>query len=235
MNQILATKPVKQRKSVDIKSVIAFFAVSIIVFGICLITSGSYAIYTSMSMKNTESSKSSTVSDKNQNKYSGIQIYLSVEGSNIKAEVIGENEISFVTYRWDNDDETRAEVRSYSDEILIEIPEGEHTLTVTAVDINNNSLTKDQQVKGIVGTSSSKPKIDVTRDNGSDSILVKISDESGLDRAKIVFNGIEGSMTLDGENEKTIKCPLKEGENTIKVEVYNTNGASEKYDETINK
>ena len=232
MNQILATKPVKQRKgTVEIKTVIIFFAISLIIFGICMVTSGSYAIYNNMSMGKAPKNNNYNNTNTNNNyaSQSSIQIKLAVDGGNIIATVDGENEISFVTYRWDEEDEIREEINSYSKDISIEIPSGQHTLTVTAVDNKNNEETKKQQVKGI-----SKPKINVVRDNEAKTLLVELSDGLGLKNAKIIFNGQEGEIDLNGEIEKSIRCPLKEGKNTLEVNVTNTEGATETLNETYN-
>ena len=59
------------------------------------------------------------------------------------------NELSYMTYRWDEDEEQTVQINSTTTEQLIEIPKGQHTLTVSVVDINNNTETKEQEVKGV--------------------------------------------------------------------------------------
>lgn len=233
MNQILATKPVRQKKPTNIKTVQVFFAISIIIFGICLITSGSYAMYKSMSLKNTGASKTLS-SEQTTQEYtpveddnSQIQIELSSEGTNVLASINGEKEISFVTYKWDDEEENRKDIGGVSGEITIEIPKGEHKLSVTAVDINNNSSTKTITVKGVT-----RPTIDLTR-NGLE-LYIHVSDELGLKEIELSLNG-EEPVVIDaqGAKEKNFKCPLQDGENKLKVIAHNTEGYTETFENSF--
>ena len=47
---------------------------------------------------------------------------------------------------------------------------GEHTLTVILVDKNNETITKEQKVKGVV-----KPKIQVKLDENKENFLITIT------------------------------------------------------------
>ena len=225
MNQILTTKPVKPKKTVNIKTIKMVFGICIIIFGICLLTSGSYAVYKHRSsipktpvQNNTEDieSQEPTVSG-------DIQILLSIEGTNIKATVTSLNELSFVTYKWDNEEETRQDINGSVGEFNIETPEGSHTLTVTAVDIYNNTKTVDQQVVGAI-EGNGKPMLEVTRDEGN--FIVKTSDEVGLDRVEFILNGEGYLVRLEGVKEREFKYPIVEGDNTLEVTVYNVNGTT---------
>ena len=224
MNQILTTKQIKPKKNVQLKTVKLFFGICIIIFGICMITSGSYALYTNRSAhvntKNNINNTNTAIDTKNQE----IQIHLSVDGANIKATVEGKTEISYVTYKWDDDEETRKDINGVSEDISIEIPEGEHTLTITAVDINNNTETKEQKVKGVT-----KPKLEVTHDKEHSEFVIKSSDEIGLDKFEFILNGQGYLVRVEGEKEKEFRYPLIEGDNTLEVTAYNTEGATETF------
>lgn len=221
MNQILATKPVKQSKSVNIKTVVAFFAVSILIFGICLVSSGSYAMYVSLSSKEkTNNNIPSNTSDDNYVSTPSMQINLSVDGAKIKASIVGESKISFVTYKWDDEDESTEKIDDVTGEVYIDIPEGQHTLTVTAVDVNNNTETEVKEVRGIVNDS--KPKLEVTQD-GSE-FVIDSSDEVGLDRFEFILNGQGYLVRVEGEKEKQFRYPLQPGDNTLEVTAYNVEG-----------
>ena len=141
MNQILTTKQIKPRKNVQIKTVKIFFGICIIIFGICLATSGSYAIYTNRSahvnVKNSANNNTNTAIETKNNE---IQIHLSVDGANIKATVVGETEISYVTYKWDDEEETRQDINNVSQDVTIEIPEGQNTLKVIVIDENDEEI-----------------------------------------------------------------------------------------------
>ena len=229
MNQILTTKPVKAKKNVKIKTVKTFFGISIIIFGICMITSGSYAMYKNRSVSdNTNNTNMQTLTTEDSMPNSdAIQIHLSVEGANMHATLIGEKEISFVTYKWDEEEETKIEINSISDDIEIEIPGGEHKLTITAVDINNNSQTKKQRVKGVT-----RPTLEVVQ-NGS-QFTITSSDEIGLDKVEFILNGKGYRCRVEGEKETEITFDLQEGENSLEVTTYNTEGETETFTDTFN-
>lgn len=229
MNQILTTKQIKPRKNVKIKTVKIFFGICIIIFGICMATSGSYAIYTNRSAQaNTKNIANNNTNTAIETKNEEIQIHLAVDGANIKATVVGETEISYVTYKWDDEEETRQDINSMSEDVTIEIPEGQHTLTITAVDINNNTETKEQQVKGIV-----KPKLEVTHDKEHSEFVIKSSDEKGLDKFEFILNGQGYLVRVEGEKEKEFRYPLIQGDNTLEVKAYNTEGATETFNALI--
>ena len=244
MNQILTTKPIKPRKNVNLRTVILFFGICMIIFGICMASSGSYAMFINRSSHKSAntSNNTNTVEPKN----SGIQIHLSVDGTNIKGTIVGETEISFVTYKWDDNDESREEINNVSGEVTIEIPEGEHTLTVTAIDINNNTKTESKQVKGIVtgnnessdnqsennqSQNSSKPKLEVWQEGKE--FVIDASDEKGLDKFEFILNGQGYLVRVEGEKEKQFRYPLIEGDNTLEVKAYNLDGATETFNALI--
>ena len=230
MNQILTTKPVKPRKNVKIKTVKTFFAISIMIFGACMITSGSYAMYKNRSdgfnRRDDNDLQSNTVIENTQNS-DDISITLSIEGAYVHATLEGENEISFVTYKWDEEEENREDINSTSDKIEIEVPEGEHTITITAVDINNNSKTITRRVKGVVSNNANKPKVNVVQDGSQ--FLVTASDEVGLDKVTFILNGVGYLVRVEGEKEKEFRYDLEEGDNTLEVTAYNVDGETETF------
>lgn len=161
-----------------------------------------------------------------------ININIEAEGSNIKITAQGKETLSYLTYRWDEEDETRIDINDIQTEQIIEIPKGEHTLTVVVVDINNETGRKEQQVKGVT-----KPTIEIT--NGGDCFNVKATDEEGITRIEFKFN--EGKETqkmqaiqldkyyesVEERKEFEYQFPIVEGENTLEVTVYNESGITE--------
>lgn len=154
-----------------------------------------------------------------------ITIELEVEGNNIKILAEGKEELSYVTYRWDEEEETRIDVNELQTEQIVEIPKGLHTLTVIAVDINNKTETKEQEVNGVT-----KPTLEVTTD-GSSNFIIKATDEQGLDKIEfIIYSGDEtekNRLELDGQTEVEYPYPLHDGENKLEITVYNVNNATE--------
>lgn len=291
MNQILSVSNNQDKKKYngsqkDINSIVRFLAIILIIFGVFVIGSGSYAIY-----KNSNNVESATTkptilvenksedtillkvmhdkeiseifynwNDKENNKIdgkqrkyveqeikaplgtnvlnviakdingqeinykkeyrveTGININLQLEGNNIKLSVEGQNNLSYVTYKWDEGEEVKKDINGNKFDTEIEIPKGEHLLTIVAVDIENNTETKEQKVKGVT-----KPKVNVTIEG--ENYLITASDEEGL--KKVAFKTEDGKsyfINLDnGEKEFVYRFPLKQGDNRIEVTVYNIN------------
>ena len=157
-----------------------------------------------------------------------INISLEAIENNIVIKAEGKEELSYMTYRWDYEEEKRIEINDYTKEQTIEIPKGLHTLTVIVVDVNNNTETKEQEIKGVT-----KPKLEVTTD-GADNFIIKASDEEGIKRIEFIINENDrNSLDLDKvyplEERKTFeyKYPLHDGENRLEIRVYNESDVSE--------
>ena len=86
-----------------------------------------------------------------------IDIIIEKEDPNVKITANGKEQLSYMTYRWDEEEETRIDIDGMQVEQLIDVPEGQHTLTIVVVDINNKTERKVQDVVG-----SKKPKLEVT-------------------------------------------------------------------------
>ena len=292
MNQILATsnntgKTKRKGGPADIKTVVRVFAIIMIVFGILMIGTGTYAIYKENDSKDegttkpviTESLKDEetvllTVShdkaiDKieyswsngdtqtitgNGRKYieqeikvpggtntltvkaTDVQgqeissskdysakdiINLSVSGSKLKVTAENDTQISYMTYRWDEEEEQTIDVNSTTVDEEIDIPMGEHNLTVVLVDENNETITKQQKVKGVV-----KPTITVQFDDAKENYLITITDETGLEKVDFNIRGENKTITVDDhKTELKNKLKLQNGdENRLEITAYNVDG-----------
>ena len=158
-------------------------------------------------------------------------INIEVSGNKIRITYEGSTIISYMTYRWDEEEEETVEINDTSIDEEIEAIKGLHTLTVIVVDENNNTDTKQQKINGV-----SKPKITIGIDEQQEHFVIQASDEEKL--SKIEFR-------LDQDDEQTYELNLEErdlkelqyvlpddlklktGENTIEVTVYNSSGVSE--------
>ena len=168
-----------------------------------------------------------------------INIDFSVDGANLIVSASGANELSYMTYRWDEEDEQRVDINALETEQTIEIPQGEHTITVSVVDVNNTMETKDQKVKGII-----KPTLSIGRTENN--FVITASDEEGLTRMEIIIDGNSDNPYLidlekaypNIEDRKQFEYSgfeLHDGENTMEVTVYNESGASESNAVLVNK
>ena len=158
-----------------------------------------------------------------------ITIDFAVDGANLKVTASGKSQISYMTYRWDEEEEQRIDINAMETEQSIEIPMGQHTLTVVVVDVNNTTETKTQEVKGVT-----KPTVEVTP-NGVESFELKATDEQGIKRIEFILNDTDKSaidldkVYPDPEQRKEFEYsyPTKDGENRLQVTVYNDSGVSE--------
>lgn len=303
MNQILSVEsPKKEKKNkirnngpIELEKILKFFCITIIVFGVFMIGSGSYSTYQNSKVANLstkptiriqETSATEITIQITHNKelskvtYSwnndkpieiecngkkkveetvqipagentiniyavdingqesnlpktytiegDISIELEPEGNNMKITAEGKEQLSYMTYRWDNQEETKVDINAMQAEQTVEIPKGLHTLTVIFVDINNNTQTKKQEVKGVT-----KPKLEVTTD-GADNFIIKASDEEGIKKVEFIINetdknriNLDQVLPLEERKEFEYAYPLHDGENKLEVRVYNESDVSE--------
>lgn len=294
----------KNRGPIEIHSIVKFFSIAILIFGIFMIGSGSYSMYkeasqedantkpviyveqpseTEVSLKVTHDKALSKItyswndeettevpcngkkevetqieiptgtntllvkaSDVNGQEIEykkvytvegDIEINIEPEGNNLKITANGKNQLLYMTYRWDDEEETKIDINDNQTEQSIEIPKGLHTLTVIVVDENNTTETKEQEVNGVT-----KPKLEVTTD-GSSNFIIKASDDQGLTRVEFIINETEKYMldltrayeSVEDRKEFEYAYPLHDGENKLEVTVYNENDVSETFKALVNK
>ena len=160
---------------------------------------------------------------------------LSITGNNGKLKITAKDneQMAYVTYRWDDGEETKIEVTEESSaqiEKEIEIPRGQHTITVIAVNKNNLTTEKSQEVKGVI-----KPIITVVQDSENLKYLImSVSDEEAVKIINFTLNGKEYQIDLSNYKEKQIqyKIEMTEGENSLTVEATNFDGAKGTFEGT---
>ena len=289
MNQILSTSNSEKNKKggpIEIYTIVKFFSIILIIFGIIMISTASYAIYKKSVDKNNIPTKPSITEEQkddktvllkvthdkaidkieyhwneqeakiitgNGRKYieqeieipggtnklyvsvtdiegqeiSNEQTYetediikMEINNGKVKVSAETETEISYMTYRWDEEQEEKIDINATTVEQEIEIPMGEHTLTVILVDKNNETITKEQKIKGVV-----KPQIQVKLDESKENFLITITDDSGLERVEFVINGENKTIKAnEAQKEFKIKLPLKDGQNVVEIRAYNLDG-----------
>lgn len=154
------------------------------------------------------------------------KIELLVESSKVKIVAKDETQLDYIIYYWNEEDETRVDVREDSlkqIEEKIEILKGENTLTIVAVDKAGNEEVKEQTFKGV-----KKPKIEATR--SGNELIIKVTDEEGIQKIEYTINGVyystdpKNTGTPLNIKELEIKQPLQQGENKITIKAYNISG-----------
>lgn len=159
-------------------------------------------------------------------------INIEVSGNKIRITYEGDTTISYMTYRWDEDDENTVEINDTKVDEEIQAIKGLHTLTVVVVDEDNNTDTKKQKINGV-----SKPKIIMGIDEEREHFVIQASDDEKLSKLEFRLNEDDDQKFVLNLEEKNLKelqyvlpdtLKLKTGENIIEVTVYNSNGVSEK-------
>lgn len=157
-------------------------------------------------------------------------INIEVSGNKIRVTYSGDTMISYMTYRWDEEEEKRIEIQDENIDEEIDAIKGLHTLTIIVVDENNDTDTKVQKINGV-----SKPKVEVVVDEQKEHFVIKASDEDKISKFSFRLNqddSQEYEMDLEDKDFKELQyilpdtLKLQPGENIIEVTVYNTNGVS---------
>lgn len=150
-------------------------------------------------------------------------INLMVGGTTLNIIVESKVDLSYVTYKWNSEQEQKIDMLTFQDkakfEKEIEIPKGQNKLLITAVDIYGNKSEKSQEVKGVPVTI--KPVI-----QGKYIFFEATADES-IKQVEFQFNGqnyIIGSDVIKGQKRVTYRIELQQGWNYLKITVTTSSG-----------
>lgn len=155
-------------------------------------------------------------------------INLEVVGNKIKITYSGDEEIAYMTYRWDEGEESTININSKEIKEEIDAIKGLHTLTVVVVDANNKTETKVQKINGV-----SKPKLTIDLNEDKTHFVIKASDDEGFKKIQIRLNQDDKQKYVidvnDSQKEIDYEFPIeiKNGENLIEVKIFNVNDISE--------
>lgn len=161
-------------------------------------------------------------------------INIEVSANKIKITYEGDTNVSYMTYRWNEDEETKIEFdeETKSIEQEIEAIKGTNELTIVVVDENNRTDTKVQPIKGIT-----KPKLTIELDDEKEHFIINASDDEKLSKIEFVLTQNDESqpyrINLEDKELKEIEYivqkELQQGENIIEVTVYNSNNVTQEY------
>ena len=226
MNQILVTEKKKKNKKtsrgpIEIKGIVRFFAVFIMLFGMVLAGEGSYALY-----KEIDESKPENIPD----------LSLTRDGDTVILEIEHNTEISKVNYRWNDGEENSIPegTRYVEEEILL--PDGNNILNITVIDMKNREyqFIKEYNLEGVDIT---KPNIDVTQtEEGTANISIVASDETAITEMTYKINDeqeVTVQATEDGQKEITQDITLPEGQNTLTIVARDTTDNVTTYEKQI--
>ena len=205
MNQILSTGP-NQKKPTDIKKIIKFFCIAIILFGIILLGQGSYTLY-----KNYNQSKIEETIP---------QIQVSREDKIIKINISHDKVIDKMLYHWnqEQDSEVLGNNRiSFTQEL--ELPVGTNTLTIKVIDINGKESTYTEEY-------TVENELNIELSVIGNKISIKAQDPDGMNYLTYKWNNNEEiRVEANGQNKNIIEIEeeIPVGLNTLIINAVNVN------------
>lgn len=163
-------------------------------------------------------------------------INLSLIGDNIKIIVNSKTELSYITYQWNSDKEEKIDMVTYEDKTTlekeIEIPVGQNTLKVVAVDTYDNKSEKSLEVRGVKKPTIDNPKLkdgvlyfEVVADEEIKEIIYFLNDKNYIINSDVI------------KNAKKFKYQVKldSGTNVFKISATTVSGVNIKKMWTIQK
>lgn len=154
------------------------------------------------------------------------EIDIDIVGNYVKLTVTDEKALSYVTYRWNEEEETKLQPTGADNakiESNVEILKGRNKLTIIAVDASNNTTTREETFEGLT-----KPTVDVYVDG--DSFLIVAKHENSIDHIEYTFNGQKYSIQYTPGPEMQYRQKMVEGHNKISVQAYSTDNTVGTYE-----
>lgn len=235
MNQILFTQNTKQNSSkADINKIILFFVIFLMLFGIIMAVSGGINVYKKSAQKQakqTQTTNENTLQvpvitepeDPNNSEIDETKpkIQITVSGNYAKIKATDETELDYITYKWNDEEETKIYAPQEDETTIqesVEILRGQNRLTVLAVDKAGNQYQTVKTYEGIT-----KPVIDVVQEGNE--LVIKVTDEEGIDYVYYNLNGKEYKLRTEAtQKELEYRQAMDEGDNRISMEAYNIKG-----------
>ena len=171
MNQILAVENKEKKKKkkssqgpIDIKGIVRFFAITIMIFGFVLAGEASYAVYKNIDDRKPANIPTVVVGRVND------KIILRIEHNEV---------ISKITYSWNNGQETVIPIGSTVAQEEITLLGYNSTLNLTVEDMNGKQVSY-QKTFVLDGVDITKPTIDINAEDGNSTMIITASDETAI-------------------------------------------------------
>lgn len=148
-----------------------------------------------------------------------IEVTKQNDDGSIKISATDETEMSYITYKINDEEEIKIEKSATEDKTInyiIKLPRGENRLVVTACDNSGNIGTYEKKI--IVSTAST---IDLKVENGK--LIVTIKDQDGIKDIEVNLNGVKYEAKNVNMKEASFQLELKQGTNTLSIKVTNVN------------
>ena len=152
------------------------------------------------------------------------EITLGYQGNKLIITATDETEMSYITYKWNEDEEIILEIDEDAEDKTVMVEEvdilmGENVITITAVDAANNPKIESQVITGVT-----KPEIIVNLigEGEGDTLQITCKHEQGIKEIYYTLNDRPYQWVVpEGENypEVSFTQPFDEGYNRIKLKV----------------
>ncbi len=167
-----------------------------------------------------------------------IQISLDIikdgeEKGKLKISVTSEVPIKYMTYKWNEEEETKIETEDGEEktnlETKIEVKRGKNLISVFVEDIEGNNNSIEQRFDGRL-----KPEFDIYREGNR--LYMKIMHDKGFKKIEFNINGLEltyDETKADYDSEKqTVEyyLNLQEGENYVKITAESNEDTTDTYE-----
>lgn len=232
MNQILMidNKPKQPKKHskgpkgssgpIEIKNIIRFFAIVIIIFGLVIISHSSYAIYVDARGNNTENL---------------AQINITRTNDTITVNVQSTCVVDKFKYNWQNSEQTSITENSTSFQEEIILPSENNVLTIVLEDETGRAVKYTKEIM-LDGVDIVKPIIETERGQGS-SVIITATDETQIEYITYALDdGEEIRIDKNNENDKVIEYAvtnIERGEHTLYVTAVDSFGNIETVETTV--
>ncbi len=214
MNQILSEE--MGNKPSDIKSILRFFSIALIVFGVVLIGMGGYKLARSIIPKAPVSTNQPVIS---------INVY---EGSNLRIYITHDKPIDKVIYSWNDGEEITILGRNReSIEQLIEIPYGDNQFYIKAIDSIGVEAVFTNRYSYSEGEDVLAPTINLKIKDDTKQINILAIDETEISYITYRWNdGEEVVVDATDEESKTVidtSIDIPKGDNELTVVAVDAN------------
>ncbi len=212
MNQILYTNDKSGVSSSEMKSIVRFFVVAIIVFALILVGEGVLGLF---------------------NRTDEVVVFacpnLTKEknGSYVTLNFDGDTRVNKVIYVWDDGMENTYQANAKTNfSFEVEIPPGEHMLKTTVVDVNGNKTRyEDIEAAFTENDDATKPQITIERKTAKLEIVA--TDDTELDYFSYQWEGEEEVVVQPSEEDKTTaraSIEVEEGSKKITLKAVDKTG-----------
>ncbi len=228
MNQILMTEdPNKKKKSkkpmssgpVEINSIVRFFAVIMIIFGISFIGQGSYAIYKDAKGRNTKDMPTISIARVNDT--------IVVKSNSI-------NKITNFKYNWDNSEETIIPIEDNYMEEIITLPNENRIIHFTIEDETERAIKYQKEIK-VEGIDMTKPMLNLEEESNG-NVKITATDETEIAYITYKINEEDEIRVDKSESEHNTMnyiLQFERGENKLIVTAVDTSNNIETLEKTI--